>query len=120
MYKFPPNIIRKVVICHDFYIPHSSAQSNNEQQHNRTNTTIAALSSATPDTSYGKPNPYQQGSTSANTEYEGISVEFRLPDTQQQELAANQSQNVAGDADSAARGGGQHNIHTNLIASGLG
>ena len=50
-----------------------SAQSNNEQ-HNRTNTTIAALSAAA-DSSSDKPSSYQR--LNSDLDHEGMQIEFR-------------------------------------------
>ena len=50
-----------------------SAQSNNEQ-HNRTNTTIAALSAAA-DSSSGKPSSYHR--LDSTSDHDGMHIEFR-------------------------------------------
>ena len=73
-----------------------SAQSNNEQQHNRTNTTIAALSAA-PGSSYRKPDPYNR--VLSAPEYDGdINVEFQNPESQS-DIASNQHAQLIHDVD---------------------
>ena len=94
-------MVRKPYICN------FSAQSNNEQ-HNRTNTTIAALSAAV-DASSASSNSYQRAISAP--EYEGMNIEFRTLDTQA-EFPNNQTQTI-GDVELglALDSEGQHSAH---------
>ena len=100
------------------YFSHS-AQSNNEQQHNRTNTTIAALS-AVPGSSYRKPDTYKR--VLSASEYDGdINVEFQNPESQS-DVASNQSAHLIDDVDVGSLPGhrdGQNVLRT-LVTSNSG
>ena len=100
---------------HTTYKLYFSAQSNNEQQHNRTNTTIAALT-ATTASSFVKANSNQREASAA--EFEGNNVEYRAPENQG-ECSINQAQ-PGGDMELgvALERRGQHTVE-NIVASGL-
>ena len=96
-----------------------SAQSNNEQQHNRTNTTIAALSAA-PGSSYRKPDPYNR--VLSAPEYDGdINVEFQNPESQS-DVASNQSAHLIDDVDVGGLPGHRDgpNVMRTLVTSSTG
>ena len=96
-----------------------SAQSNNEQQHNRTNTTIAALS-AVPGSSYRKPDPYNR--VLSAPEYDGdINVEFQNPESQS-DVASNQHAQLIGDIDVGSLPGHRDgpNVMRTLVTSSTG
>ena len=96
-----------------------SAQSNNEQQHNRTNTTIAALS-AVPGSSYRKPDPYNR--VLSAPEYDGdINVEFQNPESQS-DVASNQHAQLIDDVDVGSLPGHRdgQNVMRTLVTSSTG
>ena len=96
-----------------------SAQSNNEQQHNRTNTTIAALS-AVPGSSYRKPDPYNR--VLSAPEYDGdINVEFQNPESQS-DVASNQGAHLIDDVDVGGLPGHRdgQNVMRTIVTSSSG
>ena len=96
-----------------------SAQSNNEQQHNRTNTTIAALS-AVPGSSYRKPDLYSR--VLSAPEYDGdINVEFQTPESQS-DAASNQNAHLIDDVDLGSLPGHRdgQNVMRTLVTSSTG